>query len=284
MPPRKSTSSIPPTDNEDAGSPTSAAAAGTQMTEQQIKAQSDGVSVEDLLLPRAVTQRLAKSVLPPDTAIQKDALLAIQKAATVFVSYLSSHANEATLKRTLAPSDVLNALSELEFDSFKHQLERELDAHNEALADKKKALKDRKAATTQTESKDGDDVSVVPPAVGDVQKEKKDATTTTPPSSTLKGNKRIKRDSAGNEKVENSPNDDTDVDEDEIEEDDVEEEEAEDEEVEEEEEEDDETQEAEDLDRVEDLDGKMQADYDDSGSDDEDSGPAAQLRSTMGFG
>lgn len=45
---------------------------------------------QDLLLPRAVTQRLAKSVLPPDTAIQKDALLAIQKAATVFISYLSS--------------------------------------------------------------------------------------------------------------------------------------------------------------------------------------------------
>ncbi|KAF5007635.1 hypothetical protein F66182_15715 [Fusarium sp. NRRL 66182] len=90
MPPRKSTSSMPPTDNEGPSSPTSAAAAVAQVTEQQAKSQSDGVSVEDLLLPRAVTQRLAKSVLPPDTAIQKDALLAIQKAATVFISYLSS--------------------------------------------------------------------------------------------------------------------------------------------------------------------------------------------------
>jgi histone H3/H4 len=45
---------------------------------------------QDYLLPRALTQRLAKSVLPPNTTIQKDALLAIQKAATVFVSYLSS--------------------------------------------------------------------------------------------------------------------------------------------------------------------------------------------------
>uniref|UniRef100_A0A093VCU0 DNA polymerase epsilon subunit D n=1 Tax=Talaromyces marneffei PM1 TaxID=1077442 RepID=A0A093VCU0_TALMA len=273
MPPRKSTSAIPPTDNDDISSPTTAAAAAaanSQMTEQQAKAQSEGVSVEDLLLPRAVTQRLAKSVLPPDTAIQKDALLAIQKAATVFISYLSSHANEATLKRTLAPSDVLNALSELEFDSLRPQLERELDAHTAALADKKKAQKDRKAATTtttsgtQAEIKDGDEAGAVPAAGG----EKKDV----PRSSTT----------AGNEK--HSP-DETEVDEDETEEEEEaepeEEEEEEDEEAEEEDEEE-ETQEADNLDRVEDLDGKMHADYDDdSGSEDDDNGPAAQLR---GFG
>ncbi|KUL91250.1 hypothetical protein ZTR_01571 [Talaromyces verruculosus] len=276
MPPRKSTSSMPPTDNEDPGSPTTAA--GAQITEQQAKAQSVGVSVEDLLLPRAVTQRLAKSVLPPDTAIQKDALLAIQKAATVFVSYLSSHANEATLKRTLAPSDVLNALSELEFDSLRPQLERELDAHTEALAEKKKAQKDRKAANTsetQAETKDGGEVGVVP-----ATSEGRDVTAAaTPMSSVIKGNKRIKRDGAANEK--HSP-DETEVDEDETEEEEAEpEEEEEEEEDEVEEDEDDETQEAEDLDRVEDLDEKMQGDYDDSGSEDDDNGPAAQLR---GFG
>ncbi|KAF7131341.1 hypothetical protein CNMCM5793_004455 [Aspergillus hiratsukae] len=57
-----------------------------QATEQQLKARAEG----DYLLPRSLTLRLAKSVLPPNTAIQKDAVLAIQKAATVFVSYLAS--------------------------------------------------------------------------------------------------------------------------------------------------------------------------------------------------
>lgn len=47
-------------------------------------------NIQDYLLPRSLTLRLAKSVLPPNTSIQKDAVLAIQKAATVFVSYLSS--------------------------------------------------------------------------------------------------------------------------------------------------------------------------------------------------
>lgn len=45
---------------------------------------------QDYLLPRSLTLRLAKSVLPPNTTVQKDAVLAMQKAATVFVSYLSS--------------------------------------------------------------------------------------------------------------------------------------------------------------------------------------------------
>lgn len=61
-----------------------------QATEQQLKARAEGVSIEDYLLPRSITVRLAKSVLPPNTSVQKDAVLAIQKAATVFVSYLSS--------------------------------------------------------------------------------------------------------------------------------------------------------------------------------------------------
>lgn len=89
----------------------------------------------------------------------------MQKAATVFVSYLSSQyvslthsialypsgvlrvksktrskgltnpsANDATLKRTVAPSDVFTALSELEFDSFRSKLEQELEAYTEIKA------------------------------------------------------------------------------------------------------------------------------------------------------
>jgi hypothetical protein len=37
-----------------------------------------------------MVQRLSKGVLPPNTQIQKDALLAISKSATVFVNYLTA--------------------------------------------------------------------------------------------------------------------------------------------------------------------------------------------------
>lgn len=58
--------------------------------------------VQDYLLPRTQTLRLAKSVLPPNTSIQKDAVLAIQKAATVFVNYVSSQ--YAIITTTITPS------------------------------------------------------------------------------------------------------------------------------------------------------------------------------------
>lgn len=53
-------------------------------------------------------------MLPPNTSLQKDAILALTKSATVFISYLASHANEQTSKKTIGPQDVLNAVREIE--------------------------------------------------------------------------------------------------------------------------------------------------------------------------
>ncbi|KAJ5135799.1 transcriptional regulator family: Histone-like TF [Penicillium bovifimosum] len=121
--------------------------------------------LQDYLLPRSLTIRLAKSVLPPNTTIQKDAVLAMQKAATVFVSYLSSQANDGTLKRTIAPSDVFNALSELELGSFRGRLERELEAYTDIKAGKRKSKKADANGETQdalggTQGDDGDEEDV----------------------------------------------------------------------------------------------------------------------------
>lgn len=46
--------------------------------------------IQDLNLPKSITQRLAKGMLPPNTQIQKDAVLAMSKSATVFVNYVTS--------------------------------------------------------------------------------------------------------------------------------------------------------------------------------------------------
>jgi histone H3/H4 len=45
---------------------------------------------QDLSLPKSMIARLSKGVLPPNTQIHKDALLALHKSATVFVSYIAS--------------------------------------------------------------------------------------------------------------------------------------------------------------------------------------------------
>ncbi|KAJ5691207.1 hypothetical protein N7488_011942 [Penicillium malachiteum] len=262
MPPRKSTSSVTPADPDDI-SQLSPMAPGTSdkpvtATEQQIKARAElGVSVDDYLLPRSLTIRLAKSVLPPNTTIQKDAVLAIQKAATVFVSYLSSHANDATLKRTLAPADVFAALSELEFDSFRSKLEQELEAYMEIKAGKRKAKKsDVNGAASAAATAVDEDVEMV------------DNPT-----------KRVKRDSDGVEAVLQGDGDG-----DETQEEEIEEEEEQEQEDDEEEEEETQDRVEEDIDRVEDLDQSTRPMDPDADETDDDDGPASQLRDDLGLG
>ncbi|PSN73218.1 histone-fold-containing protein, partial [Corynespora cassiicola Philippines] len=89
----------------------------------------DGINIEDLNLPKSIVQRLAKGVLPPNTQIQKDALLAMSKSATVFVNYLTSCAAENAArsnKKTVMPKDVFDAMAELEFEAFLPRLEAEV--------------------------------------------------------------------------------------------------------------------------------------------------------------
>ncbi|BCS25799.1 putative CBF/NF-Y family transcription factor [Aspergillus puulaauensis] len=252
-----------------------------QATEQQLKARAEGVSIEDYLLPRSITVRLAKSVLPPNTSVQKDAVLAIQKAATVFVSYLSSHANEATLKRTVTPADVLDAISELELEGFRPRLEKELDKFTDLKAAKRKPRKSAEGETKMGENGEGEgDGEIQTGAIGGGEKKEV----------VVRGVKRVKRDGAGGDDAEE---DDQDKDgEDEVEDagDGVEEEHDEDateeEEEEEEEDEEEEAGENDDIDRVEDIDRERRMMDPDAGDDTEsdDDGPGSQLRGNMGLG
>ena len=77
--------------------------------------------------------RLSKGVLPANTQIQKDALTALTRAATVFANHLAGTAHEFTLrtnKKTIAPKDVLEAIDYLEFGEFRARLEAELAGTN----------------------------------------------------------------------------------------------------------------------------------------------------------
>ncbi|GJC87002.1 hypothetical protein ColLi_09840 [Colletotrichum liriopes] len=48
------------------------------------------LGLQDLNLPKSIITRLAKGVLPPNTQIQANAVLAMSKSATVFINYLAS--------------------------------------------------------------------------------------------------------------------------------------------------------------------------------------------------
>ena len=94
-------------------------------------------------------------MLPPNTSIQKDAVLALSKSATVFISYLAAHANELTTRKTISPADVLKAVAETELGGVMGlgqigkdgrtggRLERELEVFEEAVKGKRKGYREK---------------------------------------------------------------------------------------------------------------------------------------------
>ncbi|KAF1915065.1 histone-fold-containing protein [Ampelomyces quisqualis] len=141
MPPRKS--NVPAVVEEESPAPKSASK----------EPRDDALSVEDLNLPKSIVQRLAKGVLPPNTQIQKDALFAMSKSATVFVNYITSCAADHALragKKTVMPRDVFDAMTELEFPFMLPRLEAEVTKFTAIQADKrnlyrKKVREEKKA-------------------------------------------------------------------------------------------------------------------------------------------
>ncbi|KAK4634720.1 DNA polymerase epsilon subunit D [Fulvia fulva] len=145
--------------------------------------EKDGLSVEDLSLPKSMIQRIAKGNLPANTQIHKDALLALHKSATVFVSYLAANSNDnaqASGKKTISPQDVMAALKDAELENFLPVVEAQLKKYNEIQCDKRntyrRKVKEEKAkdappegegdaegAASGVASKDGE---VVPGANG----------------------------------------------------------------------------------------------------------------------
>jgi len=45
-------------------------------------------ALQDHTLPKSIVTRLAKGVLPQNTNVQKDAILALSKGGTVFINYI----------------------------------------------------------------------------------------------------------------------------------------------------------------------------------------------------
>ncbi|KAL1878514.1 hypothetical protein VTK73DRAFT_7942 [Phialemonium thermophilum] len=122
------------------------------------KESKEPLSIEDLNLPKSIITRLAKGVLPPNTQIQANAILALSKSATVFISHLASSANEFTLssnKKTIMPADVFNALEELEFGFMREQLEAEFAKFNEIQTSKRSSYRKKVAAAKKATTTDG---------------------------------------------------------------------------------------------------------------------------------
>ncbi|XP_015687155.2 DNA polymerase epsilon subunit 3, partial [Protobothrops mucrosquamatus] len=87
---------------------------------------------EDLNLPNAVVTRIIKEALPDGVNVSKEARSAISRAASVFVLYATSCANNFARKgkrKTLNAGDVISAMEEMEFQRFVGPLRESLEAY-----------------------------------------------------------------------------------------------------------------------------------------------------------
>ncbi|UPK98686.1 hypothetical protein LCI18_009621 [Fusarium solani-melongenae] len=142
----------------DTSSPTAAAADKKDKDKDKDKDHKDAVTIEDLTLPKSIITRLAKGVLPPNTQIQANAILALSQSTTVFINYLASHANENTInagKKTIAPADVFKALEDTEFSFLRAPLEAEFAKFNAIQTEKRTSYR-QKVRAKKTDGPDTD--------------------------------------------------------------------------------------------------------------------------------
>uniref|UniRef100_A0ABI7XYL2 DNA polymerase epsilon subunit 3 n=1 Tax=Felis catus TaxID=9685 RepID=A0ABI7XYL2_FELCA len=90
---------------------------------------------------------IIKEALPDGVNISKEARSAISRAASVFVLYATSCANNFAMKgkrKTLNASDVLSAMEEMEFQRFVTPLKEALEAYRREQKGKKEASEQKK--------------------------------------------------------------------------------------------------------------------------------------------
>ncbi|XP_078495806.1 transcription factor CBF/NF-Y/archaeal histone -2 [Ciona intestinalis] len=110
---------------------------------------------EDLNLPNSVIGRIIKEALPDGVIISKESRSAISKAASVFVLYCTSCANNFALqqkRKTLKDTDVIAALEDMEFEEFVPLLKDYLETYKMEQKNKKSATEKRKKAKEALEN------------------------------------------------------------------------------------------------------------------------------------
>ncbi|CAD7078539.1 unnamed protein product [Hermetia illucens] len=112
--------------------------------------------IEDLNLPAAVVARLIKEALPPSANVSKEARAAIARAASVFVIYLTASSTAVARKKNhkaITAQHILEALDQLEFESFVAPLNEDLENYRKVIKEKK----DSKASSKKDDTMEVDD-------------------------------------------------------------------------------------------------------------------------------
>ncbi|GIY68412.1 DNA polymerase epsilon subunit 3, partial [Caerostris extrusa] len=116
---------------------------------------------EDFNLPMSAITRIVKDAIPEGVRVTEGAKLALNKAASVFVLYATSSANNHSQnenRKRLIPKDVFEALKELELEVLIPPLQQAL-IGNET---KKQAKENKRASSNNVEVEVAEDEEEVP--------------------------------------------------------------------------------------------------------------------------
>ncbi|CAG7556788.1 unnamed protein product [Fusarium equiseti] len=139
-------SEIVAAEGEAGSSPVQTTEKNKDKDKEKEKEHKEHITIEDLTLPKSIITRLSKGVLPPNTQIQANAIMALSQSTTVFINYLASHANENTVnagKKTISPADVFKALEETEFGFLREPLEAEFAKFNAIQTEKRTSYRQK---------------------------------------------------------------------------------------------------------------------------------------------
>lgn len=130
-------------------------AQGNYPTTSYIKEQ-ENITIHDLLFLKSVITNLAKDVNHGDKKlmINRDAILALQRSATVFVNHLLTFAREISSdqdRKSCNINDILDALDQIGFGGFKTILSTKMVDYQRAM-ELRKINRSRKPASEKVES------------------------------------------------------------------------------------------------------------------------------------
>ncbi|KAI5957490.1 DPB4 [Candida theae] len=121
--------------------------------------ETDIVSIDDILFPKSTISKLARSITSDEDNhnnmnLAKDSLLALQRSATVFVSYMLFHAksvSKATGRKTVTAQDIMMALERAEFAGFLPEVKERLGEFELSAKAKKQKKLETKSSVQEEE-------------------------------------------------------------------------------------------------------------------------------------
>ncbi|KAF9067558.1 histone-fold-containing protein [Rhodocollybia butyracea] len=122
---------------------------GPLSAQQQQDLVSEGI--DNFELPKSLVTKIAKSAVPDNTKLQKEAILSLVKGSTVFINYLAATAHDVAQSKqhkSISASDVLKALELIELGDLVDPLTAELQVYRDQVKPDKSGA--RRASTASS--------------------------------------------------------------------------------------------------------------------------------------